>query len=104
MALKLFGIKPIISLNNEGELKLNKVSFTSKDSFKKILDLMRENYEHKKMWNYCITHVDNLEAAEFLSKEIEKISGRKPLYIEDASPMLAGKVGPKAIAVAIMEE
>lgn len=104
MALKLFGIKPIISLNNDGELKLNKVSFTSKDSFKKILDLMRENYEHKKMWNYCITHVDNLEAAEFLSKEIEKISGRKPLYIEDASPMLAGKVGPKAIAVAIMEE
>jgi DegV family protein with EDD domain len=104
LALKLFGIKPIIELNNDGDLKLSKISFTSKDSYKKILDLMKENYEHKKMWNYCITHVDNLEAAQYLSKEIEKISGRKPLYIEDACPMLAGKVGPKAIAVAIMEE
>ncbi len=104
LALKLFGIKPIIGLQSDGELKLNKISFTSKDSYKKILDLMKENYEHKKMWNYCITHVDNLEAAKYLSEEIEKISGRKPLYIEDASPMLAGKVGPKAVAVAIMEE
>ena len=104
LALKLFGIKPIIGLQSDGELKLNKISFTSKDSYKKILDLMKENYEHKKMWNYCITHVDNLEAAQYLSQEIEKISGRKPLYIEDASPMLAGKVGPKAVAVAIMEE
>ena len=103
LALQLFKIKPIIALE-DGELKLSKISFTSKDSYKKILDLMKENYEHKKMWNYCITHVDNLEAAQYLSQEIEKISGRKPLYIEDASPMLAGKVGPKAVAVAIMEE
>ena len=104
LALKLFGIKPIISLQNDGELKLNRISFTSKDSFKKILDLMKENYEHKKIWNYCITHVDNIEAAQYLSEKIEKLTGRKPLYIEDACPMLAGKVGPKAIAVAIMEE
>ena len=104
LALKLLGIKPILGLEDDGEMRLSKISFTSKDSYKKILKLIKENYEHKKIWNYCITHVDNLEAAQYLSDKIEKLTGRKPLYIEDACPMLAGKVGPKAVAVAIMEE
>lgn len=103
-ALKTFRIKPLFSLDTEGELNVETLSFRTKDNFKKILGLIKENYEHKKIWNYCITHVDNLEAAEYLSKVIENLTGRKPLYIEDACPMLAGKVGPKAVAVAIMED
>lgn len=103
MALKYLGIKPLFSLDSDGEMKLCKISFRSKDNFKKILGLIKEHYEHKKIWNYCITHVDSYEAAQYLSEKIEKLTGRKPLYIEDASPMLASKVGPDAIAVAIME-
>jgi len=49
-------------------------------------------------------HVDNPDAAQYLSEVVEKLTGRAPLYIEDACPMLASKVGPKAVAVAIMEE
>lgn len=104
MMLKLFKIKPLFTIDTEGELKLKTFSFRAKDNFKKILGLMKENYEHKKMWNYCIMHVDNPEAAQYLSEVIEKLTGRKPLYIEDACPMLAGKVGPKAVAVAVMED
>lgn len=104
MMLKLFKIKPLFTIDAEGELKLKAISFRTKDNFKKILGLMKENYEHKKMWNYCIMHVDNPEAAQYLSEVIEKLTGRKPLYIEDACPMLAGKVGPKAVAVAVMED
>lgn len=104
MMLKLFKIKPLFTIDTEGELKLKTFSFRTKDNFKKILGLMKENYEHKKIWNYCIMHVDNLEAAQYLSEVIEKLTGRKPLYIEDACPMLAGKVGPKAVAVAVMED
>ena len=49
-------------------------------------------------------HVDNYDAAQYLAEVVEKLTGRKPLYIEDACPMLAGKVGPKAVAVAVMED
>ena len=104
MMLKLFKIKPLFTLDSEGELQLGTFSFRTKDNFKKILGLIKENYEHKKIWNYCIMHVDNPEAAQYLSEVVEKLTGRKPLYIEDACTMLAGKVGPKAVAVAIMEE
>ena len=102
--LKLFKIKPLFTIDTDGELKLKTFSFRTKDNFKKILGLLKENYEHKKIWNYCIMHVDNPEAAQYLAEVTEKLTGRKPLYIEDACPMLAGKVGPKAVAVAIMEE
>lgn len=104
LALKYLGIKPLITLDTEGEIRLSKFSFTSKNNFKKILGLIKDNYEHKKIWNYCVMHVDNIEAAQYLADKIEKLTGRKPLYIEDACPMLAGKVGPNAVAVAIMED
>ena len=104
LMLSLFKIKPLFSIDNEGELQLETFSFRTKDNFKKILNLIKENYEHKKIWNYCVMHVDNPEAAQYLSEVTEKLTGRKPLYIEDACPLLAGKVGPKAVAVAIMEE
>lgn len=104
LALKYLGIKPLITLDTEGEIRLCKFSFTSKNNFKKILGLIKDNYEHKKIWNYCVMHVDNIEAAQYLADKIEKLTGRKPLYIEDACPMLAGKVGPNAVAVAIMED
>lgn len=104
LMLKFFKIKPLFSIDKEGELQLETFSFRTKDNFKKILGLIKENYEHKKIWNYCIMHVDNPEAAQYLSEMTEKLTGRKPLYIENACPLLAGKVGPKAVAVAIMEE
>lgn len=104
MILKLFKIKPLFTIDTEGELKLKTFSFRTKDNFKKILGLLKDNYEHKKIWNYCIMHVDNPHAAQYLSEVIEKLTGRTPLYIEEASPMLAGKVGPKAVAVAVMED
>ena len=104
LMLKFFKIKPLFSIDKEGELQLETFSIRTKDNFKKILGLIKENYEHKKIWNYCIMHVDNPEAAQYLSEMTEKLTGRKPLYIENACPLLAGKVGPKAVAVAIMEE
>lgn len=104
LALKYLGIKPLLTLDPEGEIRLCKISFTSKNNFKKILGLVKDNYEHKKIWNYCVMHVDNTEAAQYLADKIEKLTGRKPLYIEDACPMLASKVGPNAVAVAIMED
>lgn len=104
LLLKYLRIKPLFTINTEGDLKLKTFSFRSKDNFKKILGLIKENYEHKKIWNYCVMHVDNPDAAQYLSEVVEKLTGRAPLYIEDACPMLASKVGPKAVAVAIMEE
>lgn len=104
LALKHLHIKPLITLGSDGEIHLSKISFRSKDNVKKILGLIKENYEHKKIWNYCVMHVNNIEAAQYLSDKVEKLTGRKPLYIEDACPMLASKVGPDAVAVAIMED
>lgn len=104
LLLKYLRIKPLFTINTEGDLELKTFSFRSKDNFKKILGLIKENYEHKKIWNYCVMHVDNPDAAQYLSEVVEKLTGRAPLYIEDACPMLASKVGPKAVAVAIMEE
>lgn len=102
--LKFLRIKPLITLDNEGEIHLCKISFRKKDSFKKILGLIKENYEHKKIWNYCVMHVNDIEAAKYLADKTEKLTGRKSLYIEDACPMLASKVGPHATAIAVMEE
>lgn len=102
--IKYIGIKPLISLNKNGKLRLVNISLSNKHNINNIIRSLKDNIGNKNIWNYTVTHVDNIEAAKYLQGEMKKITGKDALYIADASPMLAGKVGPGTVAVAVMEE
>lgn len=104
LLIRYIGIKPLVSLNKDGKARLVNISLSNKHNVNNIIKSLKESIGDKNIWNYAVTHVDNIEAANYLKEEMKKITGKDALYVADASPMLAGKVGPGAVAVAVMEE
>jgi DegV family protein with EDD domain len=91
----LVGLKPIISIDDEGN-----GSVTAKRSLEKIVQKQMEKGGIKE---YSIVHTKSLENAEKLAKDLEKITGRPPLYIENVSAVVSAFIGKGAYGVAYKE-
>jgi len=57
-----------------------------------------------KIWEYTITHADNTETANYFAAEMERITGKKPLYVEHASPVLVTHTGPGIACISYLLE
>lgn len=98
------GLKPIIYFSSERKLTKLRIDFLKKTNRRHILEYIRNFVEGKKIWNYSLAHVDNMEAMEAYTSFMRELTGREPLFVSDPSPMLVGKVGPQASAIAIALE
>ena len=56
----------------------------------------------KKVWGYAISHAQNPKVAEFFAKELEALTGKKPEFVVNASPVLVTHVGNGVVAVSVM--
>lgn len=98
------GLKPIIYFSSERKLTKLRIDFLKKTNRRHMLEYIRNFVEGKKIWNYSLAHVDNMEAMEAYTSFMRELTGREPLFVSDPSPMLVGKVGPQASAIAIALE
>jgi len=101
---KLLGVKPIISVNDEGKAITIGKAYSEKGSMKKLMDDASGIIEKGKIWGYAISHIRNLETAEWYASQMEKLTGKKPLFINDCSPVLGVHGGPGTVVLSIMEE
>jgi uncharacterized protein len=101
---KMLGMRPIVSLDKEGKSMLFKKAFSQKGSLKKIMKLIREDLQHKKLWKYNIVHAYNPETAQWFAGELEKLTGQKPEYIMALSPVVAISAGRGTVAVSVMTQ
>ncbi len=100
----MLNAKPIISIDETGKAQLFDKAFSYKGSFKKILGHVTRYMNGKKLWGYCLFHASDPETANWYAKEIEAITGQKPRYIMEVSPVLAISAGMGAVGVALMLE
>jgi uncharacterized protein len=101
---RMLDLKPVIALNEEGGTYLSGKSFSEKASMKKAIRSIEKLSRKNKVWNYTITHSNNLPAVEWLSKEMERITGKKPLFVGHASPVLVANAGPGVACISFMFE
>ncbi len=92
----LVGLQPIISIDEEGE-----GTVTSKRNLAKIAE---KQMEKTGIVEYSVIHTKNLEKAEKLAEDLEKITGKPPLYIENVSAVVSAFIGKGAYGVAFKEE
>jgi len=52
---------------------------------------------------YSIVHTKSLENAEQIAKDLEKITGKPPLYIENVSAVVSAFIGKGAYGIAFKE-
>lgn len=97
-------LKPIISLNSEGKSVLLDKSFSEKGCMKKLVKNVSRIIRDGKVWEYAITHANNSASANWYAEELEKITGKKPAFIDHASPAIVANTGPGVVCVSVMME
>ena len=77
-------------------------SLSVKGSHKKLLNIIKKIVKGEEIWEYAITHANNSPVAEYYAAEMEKITGKKPVFMDHVSPVLVANVGPGVVAVSFM--
>jgi len=99
---KLLGIKPIVEVKNHGKTEVFGKPFSEKASMKMVMDEMKRFVGNKQVWGYAISHADNLAGAEWYASRMEELTGKKPVFIQQASPVLVTNTGPGVVALSVM--
>jgi uncharacterized protein len=100
----LLNTKPIVTIDENGKAVLYDKAFSYKGSLQKTLGHAQKFIGDKKLWGYSIFHAQNMETAEWYAKELETITGQKPKYIMEISPVLAISAGMGCVGVALLLE
>ena len=101
---RLLDLKPIIRIDETGRAELLSKSFTEMGSMKKIIRNIGKIAAKNKIWEYAITHANNQKSADWFMSEMERITGKRPVFVEQASPALGANTGPGVVAIAYMLE
>ena len=100
----MLDLKPSVTVDGEGKASLFSKSFSEKGSMKKIMRTVEKITEGKRVWEYAITHANNPESANWYAVQMEKLTGKKPLFIDHASPALVANTGPGVACISLMLE
>lgn len=101
---KAMNLKPIVSMDCEGNSILIGKEFSRKKSIKRILqtiDYLNKDYG---IISYNINHAHDINAANELSELIEKMINKKPEYIMDISPVVGLNSGIGAVSINLLFE
>jgi DegV family protein with EDD domain len=101
---KLLGVKPIISIDDEGKVITFGKAFSENGSKELLIKEASRLIAKGKIWGYAISHVRNMETALWYETQMEALTGKKPLFINDCSPVLGVHGGPGTVVLSIMEE
>lgn len=99
---KLLGIKPIVEVKGNGKSEVFGKPFSEKASMKMVVKEMKRFVADKAVWGYAISHADNEDAAHWYAEQMEAITGKKPVFVQQASPVLVTNTGPGVVAVSVM--
>src|SRR5690554_4327966 len=101
---KILRLKPIISINEEGEGIVLSKTIGQKRNLKKIVNMISQINETSGIENYAIVHVSNIKMAEKLKIEIIKRTGKLPVYVGEISSIIAMNSGINSIAVGLIRK
>ncbi|QGQ98699.1 DegV family EDD domain-containing protein [Paenibacillus psychroresistens] len=95
-------MKPIVSIDHEGKSLLYGKTFFSKSSQGKMFQLLKRIHLKHGIAQYALLHAGNPESMKQCELEMINITGSRPLYITNVSPVIGANAGKGAISVAML--
>ncbi|WP_254450533.1 DegV family protein [Cohnella herbarum] len=95
-------MKPIVSLDGEGKSVLYGKTLFRKSNMGKMIRMLEQIHQKYDIAQYVLLHAGASEEIERCRKLTESITGAKPLYISDVSPVIGASAGKGAISVAML--
>ncbi|MBI9037468.1 MAG: DegV family EDD domain-containing protein [Bacteroidales bacterium] len=95
-------LKPLITVNDTGKTEALQKSFGERGCMKQLVNRVIKLSRENEILDYTISHVNNPLSAKWYAEQLEEIIGKKPTWINEATPVLGVNVGPGTIAVSVM--
>jgi len=99
-----FKLRPIISLDKEGNGTAFSIAVSKKMLMNKIKNMLEKKNKENPISDYVVVYSKDKKGAEDFAEEIQKIIGKAPKYISEISSVTALHVGEGAIAVGFIRE
>jgi len=100
---KIMNLKPVISIDDEGNGIIFDKALSLKSSNKKIQKHIEEVHQTSGIESYAIVHANAENRAAEYAKKYEEILGMKPLYIMNISTIVAMNAGIGTVAIAYIK-
>ena len=101
---KILNLKPIVSIDEEGNSVLYGKAFSKKANKNKIIAMVMDIHKETPLHSYAVVHAHAPENASQYARELEEKLGMKASYIMDISPVVGLNAGLGAVAVVTMKE
>ncbi len=101
---RIINLKPVVSLGRDGESVIPEKSLSGRRTRNKILEMVRGEMEKGKLKYYAIVYGMPHEEVDLFEKELEHLTGEKPLFKKPISPIIGLHAGPLTFAVVTMRE
>jgi len=100
---RILNLTPIISLDREGKSCLIGKAFGFDANLRKMKSMVLEKAREPGILEYAIGHVNNPQTARSLGEDLQRMIGKKPVYITDVSPLIGMHAGPGSVSVSLVE-
>jgi len=100
-AAKVLNIKPVVSIDADGDGIIIGNALSVKANTKKMQALVKEIARTKKVVSYSIVHANANERASEFDQIFSKLMGMKPEYITEISSIVAMNAGVGCVAIAL---
>jgi uncharacterized protein len=100
LVAKIMNLKPVVSIDEEGNGIILEKAFSLKSSNEKIKKHMTEIHQKYGILTYAIVHANAEDRAKSYEEIYEKIIGKKPAYVMDISTVVAMNAGIGTVAIA----
>lgn len=97
---KVLNLKPVISIDDDGNGIIFDKAFSQKKSDQKIFKHIQEMVQKYGIKSYALVHVNAPNRAIYYEEVLTKMTGIKPLYTSDISTIIAMNSGIGTVAVA----
>ncbi len=99
----LMNVKPIVSMDQEGNSTLFDKAYSQKGNMKKVMKhTLRHLEKEGKVWNYIVLHANNEKGATYFEDEMRKLTGKAPASVVNISPVVGLSAGRGAVSLAYM--
>lgn len=103
-AAKLLNLKPIVSVDEDGESKLYGKAFSRKRNRAKIVDMVRSAHQEHGIRRFAVVHAHAESRAAGFAELISEVVGVPPAYVMDISPVIGLNAGIDAVSVVFTQE
>jgi hypothetical protein len=101
---RLLNINPIVSIDETGKAIVFDKAFNQKANMDKVMNHISKITQGRTIWNYTVLHANNIDAANWYSEKMEKLTGKSPASLMNISPIIGANAGVGAAGIAFLFE